>query len=489
MQFNRKSVGFFTGLILFIFILFFTDLDSMRPLVSPALAVAVLMAVWWITEALPLAVTALIPLVLFPILGIIPGKSIATSYMNQIIFVYMGGFMVALAMEKWNLHKRIALKIMTWVGLGPGKILLGFMLATAFLSMWISNTASTMMMLPIILSVISQLEKNIPSKSAGKYATGLLLAVAYSSSVGGITTLVGSPTNLVYPQQMQALFPDLPIITFTEWIGIAAPISLSMFILVFVVIYSLFVPRQKFRGLEEGYFQKEYTALGKASYEEKAVLILFILLAALWTFRSGIKFDRFTINGWGSLFHNSSYLNDATAAMFIAILLFIIPSSKKNGSKLMDWKTAQKLPWDIVLLFGGGFALASGFQSSGLAVWMGEQLEWTGNAGPYIVLLAILTLMVFLTELTSNVASIQMLLPVFAALAVSSGSNPVLLMFPATLASSMAFMLPTATPPNAIVYGSHRIEISSMVRTGFILNILAICVILIYSWMFDGKLV
>ena len=398
--------------------------------------------------------------------------------------------MVALAMEKWNLHKRIALKIMTWVGIGPGRILLGFMLATFFLSMWISNTAATLMMLPIIVSIIAQLEVNLPdSKTIGKYATGVLLGIAYSSSIGGITTLVGSPTNLVYPQQMQALFPEIPVISFTGWMVFAAPIAFVMFILLFVVIYLLFVPRKKFSGLEAGYFHAEYKALGKASYEEKAVLILFVALAMLWTFRTGITFDRFTIPGWGAIFKHASYINDSTAAICITVLLFILPTSKGDGSKLMGWKSTSRLPWDIVLLFGGGFALASGFQSSGLAVWMGEQLGWTSSAGTYLVLLAILTLMVFLTELTSNVASIQMLLPVFAALAGSSGTHPVLLMFPATLASSMAFMLPTATPPNAIVFGSHRIEIRTMVRTGLVLNVLAILVILFFTWIQGSQLI
>jgi sodium-dependent dicarboxylate transporter 2/3/5 len=484
---TRKFIGLVTGVVLFFVVYLFTDLDPERPLVSPALAVALLMASWWITEAIPLAVTALLPLVLFPVLGIVPGRLIATSYMNHIIFVYVGGFMVALAMEKWKLHKRIALKIMTWVGLGPGRIVLGFMLATAFLSMWISNTASTMMMLPIVLSIISQLEKNLSSKVIRKYATGVLLGVAYASSVGGMTTLVGSPTNLVYPQQMQALFPNIEVISFTEWMAFAAPISLVMFTLVFGVIYLLFVPRKKFSGMEENHFRKEYASLGKASFEERMVLLLFFLLAFLWTFRTGIQFDKFSIPGWGSLFKNSSYINDAVPAIFIAILLFVLPSSKRDGTRLMDWKTAQKLPWDIVLLFGGGFALASGFQSSGLAVWLGEQLGWTSSLGTYAILLAILILMVFLTELTSNVASIQMLLPVFAALALSSHTNPVLLMFPATLASSMAFMLPTATPPNAIVFGSHRIEITSMVRTGLLLNILAILTILLLTFLQESK--
>jgi sodium-dependent dicarboxylate transporter 2/3/5 len=488
MKISRKPVGLVTGIILFLVVFFFTDLDPDNPRVTLTLAVALLMACWWITEAIPLAVTALVPLVLFPVLGIIDSRSVASAYINHIIFVFIGGFMMALAMEKWDLHRRIALKIMTWVGIGPGRILLGFMLATAFLSMWISNTAATMMMIPIITSVIGQIESEVSGKSVQKYATGVLLGIAYGSSIGGITTLVGSPANLVYPQQMQALFPAMDTLSFTQWMGFAAPISVVMLGVLFLVIYILYVPKKKWTGLENDHFVKAYRALGRASYEERIVLALFISLAVLWTFRSGIEFDRFTLPGWGALFRHSGYINDATPALFIAILLFIIPSGKKDGTRLMDWKTAQRLPWDIVLLFGGGFALARGFQDSGLAVWMGEQLGWTSQYGPYFILLAILVLMVFLTELTSNVASIQMLLPVFAALAVSSQNNPVLFMLPATIGSSMAFMLPTATPPNAIVFGTHRIEIRTMVRTGLILNVAGILVILFFTWLQSGKL-
>lgn len=478
MRFNRKIVGFITGIFLFIFVYFFTEPDPSNPMVGKALAVALLMASWWVTEAIPLAITALIPIVLFPLSGILGAKDVSSAYINHIIFVYLGGFIMALAMEKWNLHRRIALKIMMLIGVGPGKILFGFMIATAFLSMWISNTAATMMMIPIIISIISQLEIAIPEKSVSRYATGVLLAIAYSASVGGITTLVGSPTNLVYPQVMQTIFPDSEVISFTQWMRFAAPISIIMLGIVFLVIYLFFLPKQKWTGIAPDHFSVEYKKLGRSSYEEKVVLILFILLAALWTFRMGIKFDNFSIPGWSALFKNASLINDSTVAVFIAILLFIIPSKNDKRERLMDWQTARKLPWDIVLLFGGGFALAKGFQTSGLAIWMGEQLSWTGNVSPYLILLTILTLIVFLTELTSNVASIQMLLPVFATLALSSGNDPVLFMFPATLASSMAFMLPTATPPNAIVFGTHKIQITTMVRTGLILNIISILVIL-----------
>jgi sodium-dependent dicarboxylate transporter 2/3/5 len=259
-----------------------------------------------------------------------------------------------------------------------------------------------------------------------------------------------------------------------------------MLVMVWLVVYMIFRPRKKWEGLDKEHFRKAYKALGKPSEEERIVFVLFILLAIMWITRSGISFNSFTIPGWTKLFDTPSYINDGTVAIFISIILFIIPSRNRKGERIMDWKTAQKIPWNIVLLFGGGFALALGFQSSGLAIWFGEQLLWTAGVHPILILLAVVALMSFLTELTSNVASTQMLLPVFASLAVSSGNNPMFLMIPATLASSLAFMLPTATPPNAIVFGTNRIEISTMVRTGFFLNMLGILVVVLITWLFGG---
>ncbi len=240
-------------------------------------------------------------------------------------------------------------------------------------------------------------------------------------------------------------------------------------------------------NLDRSHFKKAYAALGKASHEEKVVFVLFLILALLWITRAGISFNGFSIPGWAKLFKVPSFINDGTVAIFISIILFIIPSKNRKGERIMDWPTAHRIPWNIVLLFGGGFALALGFQSSGLAIWFGEQLLWTKGVHPYLILLAVVALMSFLTELTSNVASTQMLLPVFASLALSSGNNPLLIMIPATLASSLAFMLPTATPPNAIVFGSNRIQISTMVRTGFVLNIIGILVVVLFTWLLGGS--
>jgi sodium-dependent dicarboxylate transporter 2/3/5 len=483
---QRKFIGFFLGIAAFLAIMLFTDLEPGKPEVTATLAVAVLMAIWWVSETIPLAVTALVPIVLFPALGVLDGKAVSEVYMNHIIFIFVGGFVMALAMERWNLHKRIALRLLVLIGVSPGRILLGFMVTSAFLSMWISNTATTMMMIPIVLSIVVSLEERLSKKALSRYSTGLFLAIAYSASVGGMSTLVGSPTNLVCPRILTLLHPGAPDISFAGWMAFALPISLLMLVAVWLVVYVKFRPGEKWEKIDREHFRNAYRALGKASSEERIVFVLFLFLAFLWITRAGIEFNRFTVPGWSHLFKAPAFINDGTVAIFISILLFIIPAPSRKGKRIMDWKTARKIPWNIVLLFGGGFALALGFQSSGLSVWFGEQLMWTSRVHPVLILAAVVTLMSFLTELTSNVASTQMLLPVFASLALSSGNNPLLLMIPATLASSLAFMLPTATPPNAIVFGTDRIQIATMVRTGFILNMLGVLAVVLVTWILGG---
>lgn len=478
----------FLGLFAFLAIWLLTDLEPGKPAVTATLAVTALMAIWWVSEALPLAVTSLVPLVLFPALGILNGKAVAQVYMNDIIFVFVGGFIMALAMEKWNLHRRIALKLLMLIGVSPGRILLGFMLTSAFLSMWISNTATTMMMIPIVTSIIGSLEERLSPKQVSHYATGLLLAIAYSASIGGMSTLVGSPTNLVCPRILTLLYPGAPEISFSSWMFFALPVSIIMLSLVFLVIRFRFRPTEKWASIDKKHFHKAYDELGKSTREQKVILVLFLALALLWITRTGISMNGFQIPGWAQLFQAPAYINDGTVAMLISILLFALPAGKDHRHRLMDWETARRIPWSIVLLFGGGFALALGFSSSGLAVWMGEQLMWTHGISPWLILLAVVTLMSFLTELTSNVASTQMLLPVFAALAFSSGNNPLLLMIPATLASSLAFMLPTATPSNAIIFGTNRIRIATMARTGFMLNLLGILVVALVTWLLGSNI-
>jgi sodium-dependent dicarboxylate transporter 2/3/5 len=486
----KKIIGFVIAPILFILIVVFGNLEPGNPQITYTLAIALLMAIWWVTEVIPLAITALVPVVLFPLFGVMDGKEVSSAYFNQVIFLFIGGFIVALAMQKWNLHRRIALKILSITGSSPAKILLGFMFASAFLSMWISNTATAMMMVPILLSIIAKLEDHLEPKELQKYSIGLLLGVAYGASIGGIATLVGTPPNLSFARIFQIMFPNAPEISFSAWFIYAAPISIIFFIITWFYLYQRFKPKvdkNKLAGIE---FNSEYKDLGPATFEEKSVFIVFVSLAVLWLTRKGIVLGSFEIPGWSSLLNYPQYINDGTVAIALSLVLFFIPSRQDKGKMLMDWKTTSQLPWHIVLLFGGGFALASGFKESGLSMWFGEQLSGLGSLHPLLIIVIISFTVTFLTELTSNTATIEMLLPVLAGLAVTIGVNPLILMLPATLSASMAFMLPVATPPNAIVFGSNRLRIADMARTGFVLNLIGVIVITLVSyfwgtWIFD----
>ena len=481
-QNSKPQSSFRTGILILtpflcLGLIFFFDLDPERPAVTRTAAVALLMAVWWITEAIPLAVTALLPMVLFPFLGILTGKEVAPHYFNSIIFLFIGGFIVALAMQRWNLHRRIALKIILWIGLSPKRIILGFMGATWFLSMWISNTATTMMMVPIALAVTMKLEENIGEKASRKFSVGLLLGIAYAASIGGMATLIGTPPNLAFAKILDVCFPGAPEISFTLWFSFALPLSMIFFLLVWGFLSFLFSPshgtlKEALKDLDE-----EYQKLGPLSWEEKAVLVVFILMSLLWLTRSDIALGTFTIPGWSSLLSLAGFVDDGTVAMTMAILLFLIPARSSEAGTIMDWKTASGLPWGIVLLFGGGFALAAGFKESGLSTWLGNQLLALGTIHPLLLIASTCTMLTFLTELTSNTATTQIVLPILASAAVVINVHPFMLMIPATLSASCAFMLPVATPPNAIIFGTSRLRVSDMARTGLLLNLLGIILI------------
>ncbi len=465
-------------------LILFADLAPDNPKITYTLAIAILMAIWWITEAIPIAATALLPVALFPLFGIVDGKTVSAMYFNHLIFLFLGGFLMALAMERWNLHKRIAIKILIFFGISPGRILMGFMFATAFLSMWMSNTATTMMMIPIALSIIYKLEETLGKAQLGSYSTGLLLGIAYSASIGGLATLVGTPPNLSFARIVNIIFPAVPEISFANWLLFAFWITLLMFIIAWLLLFVMYKPATPWDGLDKEDFRKEYQLLGKTQPEEKIVFVLFILMALLWIFRSGFNFGSVNIPGWSQIFNSPDYINDGTVAIFIAVILFVIPSKSRKGERLMDWETANRLPWHIVLLFGGGFALAKGFIDSGLSVWFGEQMSGLAGIHPMVLTSVIVTMMSFLTELTSNTATTEMILPIMAGLAVSIQINPLLLMIPATLAASLAFMLPVATPPNAIVFGTGYLRIMDMARTGFLLNLagIVIATLVTYFW-------
>jgi solute carrier family 13 (sodium-dependent dicarboxylate transporter), member 2/3/5 len=377
----------------------------------------------------------------------------------------MGGFMLAIAIEKWNLHRRIALNIIRLIGTDVKKIILGFMVATGFMSMWISNTATAVMMLPIAMAIVKQLEDNPDTVENENLVFGkaLMLAIAYSASIGGIATLIGTPPNLVLASVVKELYGIE--ISFAEWMMVGLPISVGLLFLTWYYLTNFaFAFRQKsFPGGREE-INRQLKSLGKISYEEVLVLIVFVLMALAWITRS------FLLKKW------IPALDDTLIAMIGAIVLFMLPT-KAAGQKILDWKSAVKLPWGILLLFGGGLALAEGFTSSGLADWIGGQMTLLAGVQILLLVLILVTAVNFLTEVTSNLATTAMLLPILAPMAVSINVHPYLLLVPATLAASCAFMLPVATPPNAVVFGSGYLRIPDMVRTGVALNVLSIIIV------------
>ncbi len=454
--------------------------DPANTLAARTAFVAVWMGVWWLTEAVPLAVTSLLPLALIPLFGVMSSRQIAGYYTNDVVFLFIGGFIVALAMERWNLHKRIALLILISVGGGVRLTLLGFMIATAALSMWISNTATAMMMVPIAMAVLDRYDRVMSDADSHRLSVGLLLGIAYSASVGGIATLVGTPPNLVFASIFRMIFETGPEISFAQWMLFASPISFMLFVCVWLLLMVMYLRGIQVRDVNlSTVFKEELKNLGPLGFEEKTVLWVFVGLALSWISRKPLDIGLLTIPGWSQLFPEPAYIGDGTAAIAWATLLFILPA-KQHSNHIMNWDTARKLPWRIVLLFGGGFALAGAITVSGLSLWIGDKMQGLSVLPPIVMTGSVSTIMTFLTELTSNTATTQMALPILATLAVSLGRNPFFLMLPATFSASCAFMMPVATPPNAIIFGTGRIRIIEMARTGILLNIAGILLITLW---------
>jgi sodium-dependent dicarboxylate transporter 2/3/5 len=471
-------VGLVLGPILFVLINFL-DLEPGNPAVTRMAAVAALMAAWWITEAIPLSATALLPLVLYPLLGIETGGATAPIYFNSTIVLFLGGFIIALTMEKWNLHRRIALKIIRAIGGGPSRIVLGFMIAAAFLSMWVSNTATAIMMVPIGLAIILEMESDFGQADTHTFSVGIMLGIAYACSVGGIATLVGTPPNLSLARIFEITFPEAPALAFGQWMVMALPISAALLVIAWLLITKVFFRVPEHVTVDQTVVEEQKRALGHIAYEEKAVLFVFGITAFLWVFRLPLNLGVFTIPGWSQLLPFPDLLDDGTVAIAMASLLFLIPTRtpKAPAPTLASRDIILRLPWNIVLLFGGGFALAYGFQSTGLSILIGNAFAGLAGVSPVVLIVVTCLSITFLTELTSNTATIEMILPILASVAVVAGVNPLLLMVPATLSASCAFMMPVATPPNAIVFGSGRVRIPEMARIGIVLNLIGALVV------------
>lgn len=467
---RTKQIGLLVGPLLF-FLSFLISEPLISPIGDKVIAVAIWMISWWVTEAVSISVTALLPLLLFPILKVMPLDEVGGYYGSPIIFLFFGGFVLALALEKVNLHRRIALTIIKYTGATPNKVILGFMIATAFLSMWISNTATTVVMLPIAMSVIYLLIKDEDgfTKKDRNFALSVMLGIAFSANAGGIATVIGTPPNSVLIGLLENEYQIE--ISFLKWMLLGLPFSALMITIIYFVLIKFFPSKGLDFNTSKNIIQEELEKLGPTSSKEKQVLIIFGVTIALWISRTLIN----------SLIPGLK-LNDTTISMAGAIAMFAIPHSFKKGDFILEWKDTQKLAWGILILFGGGLALAKGMSASGIVDRVSELIAHANL--PVLVTVGILiTLMLFLTELMSNVALVAVLAPVVAGIAIGLDIPILHLLIPVTIASSCAFMLPMATPPNAIVFASGYIKVKDMVRVGIFLNLIAVgLLILVYRF-------
>ena len=473
---SPKSIGFWTGFFLFLLICTIPGTDSLSKEAIYVTAVVVLMATWWATEAIPLPATALLPLALFPMLGIfgdIPSKDAfqlsANPYAHNNVFLFLGGFILALAIEKVNLHKRMALKMLLLVGTDSKYLIGGFMLVSGLLSMWIFNTSTTLMLLPIALAVATVVKSTTNEsneKQFENFQVSLLLGIAYAATIGGMATIVGTGPNVL----VVGLLLDEGIeVDFLDWMLLATPISFIMLITGWYLLTHIIFP-SSLSGTNKTFdeLKKLYLNLGKVTSDEKRVFIIFCITAFCWIFRKLII-----------LIPGFSGLTDYGIAIFAALALFITPSSKSGG--LLEWSATKNLPWGILILFGGGLSIAAQIKATGLGVWIGSFFSVFGNVEPLILIFVIVAIVVFLTEITSNQATTATFVPIMFAIALGLGFDKAQLAIPVALAASCAFMLPVATPPNAIVYGSEKFTISQMMRAGFYINIVGIIVVTIFA--------
>lgn len=470
----QKLIGFLAGPIIF-FILISTISESfISPSAGKVLALAAWIIIWWMTESVPIAITALLPLVLFPFMGVMKMSEAAAPYANPIVFLFMGGFMIALGLEKHRLHERIALNLIKFTGTSGNGIILGFMISTAFISMWISNTATAMMMLPIALSVINLLKsdpsashENLP-KGERNFAIGLMLIVGYASSIGGIGTIIGTPPNVVFAGLLDQFYHQK--LDFGKWMLVGVPIMVLLLTAMYFIITSLLFKNgiEKVRGSDE-LIKSKLKELGKLRKEEKLVMVIFSITCLLWIFQQPLN-----------LLLKKEMLNDTNVAMMGGLLMFIVPIDINNIRFLLTWSDTEKMAWGILILFGGGLCLAQGLSNAGIIQAVGAKIAANSPSTNWL-LFGLITASVFITELMSNVALVQIFLPVVFGIATNLGIDPILMGMPVTLGASMAFMFPVATPPNAIVFSSGHMKVKHMMKAGIWLNMVSIALIYLAS--------
>lgn len=472
-----------------------SGLETTKRAMAIVAAVAVLMGIWWMTEAIPLAATALVPLIMFPLFGVAANVgAVGKSYGTGTIWLFMGGFFLALAMQRWNLQRRIALRIVMLVGTKPKQIVLGFMIATGFLSMWVSNTATAVMMLPIgisILALVGALGKEAKAAQDGQppktnFGTALMLGIAYSASIASLSTLIGTPPNATLKQNLAGTVNEL---NFASWMLFATPLAWVFLIITWWLLVNVFYKPEidEIPGGKE-IIKTELDKMGKMTAQEKIVLIIFACAALAWiilpTFTTIFKDDP----NLKSVTAITGLFSDEMIAMILALVLFITPAKPLTGIKILNWRTAKDVPWDVLLLFGGGFALSDAFKSSGFSLWIGDKSKALIGIHPLIMIALFALLIIFLTEVTSNTATAATFIPIVIAVGTGMGLDPGALAVPVALAATCAFMLPVATPPNAIAFGSGYIRIIEMVKAGLWLNLIGVVLISLFTYFLAGPI-
>lgn len=483
---TKQSVSaILAGPLLAILFFFIVKLDPQNPKVSYMAGIAVWMATWWFTEAVHIAVTALVPFLFIPLMGISEAKLVAQQYTDSIIFLFIGGFMLAFAIEKYDLHRKIALKILSKVGGKPSNILLGIMISTFLISNWISNTATTIMLFSAVLALISEVD-HIITEGKHRFAAAVLLGLAFSATIGGMATPVGTPPNMFFFKEYLKNYPDLNDLNFLKWAFIGFPIAIVYLLCTYFVLNRYFLRKVKYTVLDKLYFKKSYNELGQFSYEQKIIFSVFLFCVAMWFTRDDLLFDQFTFRGWKNLFLNKKAVDDGSVAIAAALLLFLIPSRKNKGEAILIWEDAKKIRYDIILMFGSGFALAYGFECSGLSDWLASQLSVLVNIPVFFLILAICIVVTIISEFASNIASIQLCIPIMVSLQKELDVAPLLLMMPATFAASLGFVLPVATAANTIVFGTNKIDIKDMFRVGIVLDVIGILLITFAVYFYLG---
>jgi sodium-dependent dicarboxylate transporter 2/3/5 len=481
---RSKGIGFWGGLIVLIIFILIPVPEGMKPEAMRALGVALLMAIWWVTECIPIYATAFVPVALFPLLGILDANTTTENYGHNYVLMLLGGFFLAKAIELSGLHKRVALFIINKLGTSRKRIMLSFMISTAFLSFWIANVAVVLLMLPIALAIVDKEEES--ENKSPKFGLAMMLAIAYAASIGGTGSLIGTPTNMVFAGVFEKAFPELPEIDFLQWMKLGTPIVIIILPIIWFYLIKYFKIEGNFAGSKD-VVRQEIKLLGKFSVMEKRVLIIFIFTALGWIFRRDIELGSFVIPGWSSLLGVKDYVHDSTVAIISALLLFAMPSGKLKNKKerILDWKSASTIPWGVVMIVGGGYAIADSFKHTGLASFLGEKMSFIGQYPTIVIVLIVILLMIFITEINSNTATANIFLPVLAAMAVAGQINPLLLMIPATFACSFSFMLPSGTGTNAVIFGSNRVTIPEMAKCGFGLNLLSVILltVLMYAYV------